>query len=346
MTNLCFCKLLICFASFTIASCVSMQEYQTLQRQVEQLKNQPTMEITDADEDGVIDAVDQELDSPKGARVDTRGRVLDSDGDNVPDYKDQEPYSARGYPVDDNGVAQKNAVNTLNEEDVNRIFDARFDQIMSAPPAFLVPEIAYPDFPWTPPAYSKDALLPVQQYFKGAQTFGEIDQRISKALKSAGFPDQKNYFQLHTGEGSGGFALISPLERIDSRGNPISGERFDGNAGRLSGAGMLASLLSFWRADIPGHYRIFVFLFTDHYTWPRQSLITRQDALSQDLTGGSPFLHRLIARRELSSQATCRVLIYEFEQRDNESQSRSVTLPQTDGIGHLRKAGILQQLLL
>lgn len=47
---------------------------------------------TDSDGDGVLDAVDQEPNTPREATVDTKGRTLDSDRDGVPDYKDKEPY--------------------------------------------------------------------------------------------------------------------------------------------------------------------------------------------------------------------------------------------------------------
>ena len=44
-----------------------------------------------------IDMLDQEVNTPAGAPVDTRGIALDSDGDNIADYKDKEPYSPPGY---------------------------------------------------------------------------------------------------------------------------------------------------------------------------------------------------------------------------------------------------------
>lgn len=57
-------------------------------------KNQKRTEeaIKDTDADGVIDAVDQEPDTPSNAPVDTRGRTLDSDKDGIADYRDKEPF--------------------------------------------------------------------------------------------------------------------------------------------------------------------------------------------------------------------------------------------------------------
>lgn len=89
------------------------------------LEARPVYDPTDTDGDGIIDAIDQEKESPAGARVDTKGVTLDSDGDKVPDFKDKEPYSPPGYKVDAMGVAQVPKPNYVTEEDVNRIVDAK-----------------------------------------------------------------------------------------------------------------------------------------------------------------------------------------------------------------------------
>jgi OmpA-OmpF porin, OOP family len=80
---------------------------------------------TDSDGDGIINDIDQEDDSPAGARVDSKGVTLDSDMDKVPDYKDKEPFSPPGYPVDATGVANVPKPKILTEDDVNRIVDAK-----------------------------------------------------------------------------------------------------------------------------------------------------------------------------------------------------------------------------
>ena len=87
------------------------------------LEARPVYDPTDTDGDGIIDMIDQEKESPAGARVDSKGVTLDSDMDKVPDYKDKEPFSPPGYPVDANGVAQ--VPKALTEADVNRIVDAK-----------------------------------------------------------------------------------------------------------------------------------------------------------------------------------------------------------------------------
>jgi len=88
---------------------------------VAELKGRPRFEWIDNDNDGVLDLVDQELETPEGCLVDTKGITLDSDGDGVPDCKDKEPFGPPGRPVDAQGIAMvdSNTIsNILSEEDV------------------------------------------------------------------------------------------------------------------------------------------------------------------------------------------------------------------------------------
>ena len=99
------------------------------------LKARPVYDPTDTDGDGVIDAVDQEKDTPAGARVDTRGTALDSDGDGIPDYKDKEPFSPVGYSIDKStGVAQVPKPNFATEQDVDRIVEAKLAKFAALSP--------------------------------------------------------------------------------------------------------------------------------------------------------------------------------------------------------------------
>ncbi len=94
---------------------------------ISELEKRPIYDPTDTDGDGIIDAIDEEDNSPAGARVDTKGMTLDSDGDKVPNYKDKEPFSPPGYTVNGDGVAQ--VPKPITESDVNRIVDAKIAAI-------------------------------------------------------------------------------------------------------------------------------------------------------------------------------------------------------------------------
>jgi OmpA-OmpF porin, OOP family len=90
------------------------------------LTKRPVYDPTDTDGDGVIDVVDQEKDTPAGARVDTRGIALDSDSDGLADYKDKEPFSPIGFQIDKStGIAQVPKTVFVTEADVDRIVDAK-----------------------------------------------------------------------------------------------------------------------------------------------------------------------------------------------------------------------------
>ena len=92
---------------------------------IAELKQRPKFDLTDSDGDGVIDMTDQEINTPAGCPVDTRGVTLDSDSDGIADCKDQEPYSPPGFEVDANGVAQVPDEGFLTEEEVVNILNTR-----------------------------------------------------------------------------------------------------------------------------------------------------------------------------------------------------------------------------
>jgi OmpA-OmpF porin, OOP family len=95
------------------------------QADLAELKARPKLDLTDTDGDGIIDMLDQEKETPAGARVDTRGVALDSDADGYADYKDKEPYSPVGYKVDNNGVAMVPKPAYVTEADVDRIVEGK-----------------------------------------------------------------------------------------------------------------------------------------------------------------------------------------------------------------------------
>lgn len=82
--------------------------------------------ISDSDEDGVIDVLDQEPDTAPDAIVDTKGRTLDSDRDGVPDHQDMEPYYTPrpGERINNQGVVENPIVSGgVTEERVRELID-------------------------------------------------------------------------------------------------------------------------------------------------------------------------------------------------------------------------------
>ncbi len=96
----------------------------TLYEDVAEMKSRGKIDLTDSDNDGVIDLLDQEPDSEAGCLVDTKGITLDSDGDGISDCKDIEPYSPPGYSVSEHGKAIITDDDKLTEADVIRIIES------------------------------------------------------------------------------------------------------------------------------------------------------------------------------------------------------------------------------
>ena len=93
--------------------------------ELDEVKKKTESAITDSDGDGVIDAIDQEADTPPDVPVDTKGRTLDSDRDGVPDYKDKEPYypPRAGEQVNSQGVVTNPTNNGVSEDRVRELID-------------------------------------------------------------------------------------------------------------------------------------------------------------------------------------------------------------------------------
>ncbi|MEZ5014752.1 MAG: OmpA family protein [Chitinophagales bacterium] len=60
----------------------------------------PDEMLKDSDNDGVIDRLDKEPNTPEGTPVDTHGVSLDSDKDGCPDSEDPEPFSSPVLPME------------------------------------------------------------------------------------------------------------------------------------------------------------------------------------------------------------------------------------------------------
>lgn len=80
----------------------------------------------DTDGDGIVDAIDQEPNTPANVPVDTRGRTLDSDKDGIPDFRDREPFfpPRPGEEVDENGIVTNRIDKPVTEARVQEMIDA------------------------------------------------------------------------------------------------------------------------------------------------------------------------------------------------------------------------------
>ena len=151
-----------------------------------EVKSRKKLDLTDTDGDGVIDMIDQEVDSPKGAAVDTRGVAMDSDGDGIADHKDKEPYSPPGYKIDSEGVAQIPTPDYLNEAEVNRIVDTKIAGIKFPSPT--------PPYDWFFPMINYDNnsyAVKKGEYHKLHQIATVMKQNPSIRVLAKGFTDRR-----------------------------------------------------------------------------------------------------------------------------------------------------------
>jgi outer membrane protein OmpA-like peptidoglycan-associated protein len=77
--------------------------------------NSPTLAIVDTDQDGVIDQLDVEPNTPKGAKVYGNGQSVDSDNDGISDHRDECPLQA--------GTAENQGCPVVKDSDNDGLFD-------------------------------------------------------------------------------------------------------------------------------------------------------------------------------------------------------------------------------
>ena len=150
-----------------------------------EVKARPIFDNNDTDGDGVVDAFDQENNTDSGCPVDTRGVTLDSDGDGIADCKDKEPFSPPGYKVDNQGVASIPEPDYVNENDVNRIVDAKLKD-------FRVPTPAIPPMDWFLPMVNFDNnkyAIKNSEYAKLRQVAQVMKQHPGMRVVATGFTD-------------------------------------------------------------------------------------------------------------------------------------------------------------
>jgi len=101
---------------------------------------QPT-DMSDADGDGVLDLLDQELETPEGYPVDSKGVTMDSDKDGCPDGEDPEPFSSPQFPIQD---CQNVMGNLLTAEEVEQLIDNKLAPVLGgAGSNWFLPNVQY-----------------------------------------------------------------------------------------------------------------------------------------------------------------------------------------------------------
>lgn len=335
-------SILLVIPLLLINGCISPKKYADL---IDKVEAQESL-LLDDDGDGVINGIDLEPDTPQDAMVDTRGITLDSDGDGIPDYKDFEPYSPVGYGTDNRGVAQLPQQNSLSEEEVNGIINARMSELKALSGTNDKPSdlnaLNFPILNIPPPPTRKMKQFPVSLVFPNTYTYGDVNTALTKILQDAGFKlpgeDQPrySYFQIKDVGAFGGFALVTDFEQTSAVGKPFQ-KRFDLAVNR-------AEYTSIWDRLFlaplgKGYFRLFAFLVADEYYGQPGEALTRS-GMQERLTDGARVLHPDIVSARISPNARLHVLVYEFEQLETDQDGRPTELPGMNVEKHLRAAGL------
>ena len=344
--KLLFAILLLLF----ISSCVSKKEYNKLLQSIEDLKKNPTnLNLADTDEDGVIDILDQDINSPEGCPVDTRGLALDSDGDGLIDCMDYEPYSPPGYDVDDKGISKAPKSKTLTEVDVKRLIQESKGpaavRVETTPVTNAIDNLTYPEFNIPAPHFSKMISYPIREKINSTNSLGEVDKEFKAILKKSGFYDNSDqplfsYYQVKKDGKFKGYALVTAFEKIDKSGKPLP-DRFNLSVNKKAKKSFLDYI--FPTSLNKGYFRCFAFLVTDEYFGTRGERMSRNE-MATALQDKALKLHPLMTEQPVSDRCEFHILVYEFEQLESEKDGAPATLGQLPVRTHLEGAGIWKYL--
>jgi len=207
----------------------------------------------------------------------------------------------------------------------------------------------FKEFTLPAPKSSRSRRKPfsINEVFSNPCTFGDIDKELSEKLLEAGFKDKNNdkrfyYFQLKSKKNGKfkGFAVVTQFEQIEKNGEPIN-DRFNETVGKKE----LASLRFLERLLPPlnqGYFRCFAFLIVqDYHGGESNENLTKIEA-AEEYEGGEKELPDIIAAQPVKSGCELRVLIYEYEQREDKKDGTLLKkgLKEVSFEQHLEKAFI------
>ncbi len=103
-------------------------------------ENKHIFDQKDQDFDGVFDQKDECPNTPKDAKVDSKGCVLDSDEDGIADFEDNCPTEGKGFAIDRSGCPR--IEKTISKINLNIHFDSK-SYVIKVEYADKIKKIAY-----------------------------------------------------------------------------------------------------------------------------------------------------------------------------------------------------------
>jgi hypothetical protein len=168
--------------------------------------------------------------------------------------------------------------------------------------------------PWPPPRATSSYLFP-QRTLSDFGTVGAFNDALQTKLRAAGFYDF-SYFVA-----PGGFALATPIERIDEEGHPASGSsRWKGGnipVGPTSFSDWVKKVLY----DEEGYFRVLVFFVTTDSSQSADKGATFEEA-SNWAAHGCRGLPAKIRTTKISSDQVFYALAYVFSSSKGKSSEQ------------------------
>jgi len=205
----------------------------------------------------------------------------------------------------------------------------------------FVTESAVPSFSLPPPRPSTWKELPLDR-LRAAHgdniTLGELGAKLQKAFTNAGY-DQLSFYSISPQ----GFAIVTGVEQMSVDGSPTSG------ANRFSvkvDAPRSFSLKSYLKAllgPLRGHFRIVVTIVSPVPLTYNPELASLRHSIDW-LWSGMTRLPGTIARRPLTSEYSCTLLVYEFVQPSAFTEAVLLVPGSLSAQEHLAKGGVWQGL--
>lgn len=248
---------------------------------------------------------------------------------------------------------RRNAANTIFELKSGRVTPVAVVKGRASVPfenvwqKFVFEEAGYrncPQFPTPPPQPSAAYEIPRTLLVDASANvrLGDIFQRITNALDSAGYTDRR-YFCLVESAGNkrlSGFVLATRIEKINEDGTPKPGDERWVSEPSYDKDGLWALLK---RLVMPskGYFRIILFVVTDQPLKLDGS--STKPEMQKTYSSGSPTMPRGFFDVPFSNSASVVALVYEFEQ--TAQRTADVKVPgRLQGRDHLTRGKIMSGL--
>ena len=196
-----------------------------------------------------------------------------------------------------------------------------------------------PEFPFPPGPSS--ATYDLTGYFKNKHTLGDVDAKLSRALRACGYYESR-YFQL-----KGGFALITRIEQFNEDGTCRQDDsRWSAKPARKETFSLEGYLEYFRRLffEDDTYFRVFAFIVTPELWSPDPGRVIDREEAGSWLNEGANRLPRAIADRAFTEATGVTVLIYEFKVKEANSKEIWSNPSKLQGYTHLERSRLLNQI--